>query len=85
MHVTKRTNFYTRNGMPRTFHIETSGCIVNITVGLLDDHGHEVTRVDVLPEDESRGGDGYGRYWHQDGPRIVRLHENECPPVLTTV
>jgi hypothetical protein len=44
---------------------------VNITVGLTDAHGRAVTRVDVSPEDETRGGDAEGRIWKVDGARIV--------------
>jgi hypothetical protein len=29
-------------------HVEAEGCIVNIHIGLRDDSGHPVTRVDVL-------------------------------------
>lgn len=37
-------------------HVETDGCIVNITVGLRNLEGCQVTRIDVLPDDEVRGG-----------------------------
>jgi len=72
--VDRRAEFYAGNRGPRTFHIETDGCIVNITVGLRADDGREVTRVDVLPDDETRGGDAEGRCWRQaDGDaRVIR-------------
>lgn len=54
MDVTRRATFYAGNRGPKTFHIETDGCIVNITVGLRTRDGREVTRVDVLPDDETR-------------------------------
>lgn len=69
--------FYANGGPRKTLHIETDGCIVNIDVGLTDAEGRQVTRVSVLPEDESRGGDADGRIWRQDGPRVIRLHEGE--------
>ena len=31
----------------RTLHVEAPGCIVNITKGLRDTEGREVTRVDI--------------------------------------
>lgn len=77
--VTKNTSFYadTRNPQPKTFHIETDGAMVNITVGLTDSEGRAVTRVDVSPDDETRGGDAEGRIWIQDGPRVIRQHKPE--------
>jgi hypothetical protein len=79
--VIKTATFYSnkRSG-PKTFHIEVDGAIVNITIGLTTRGGRAVTRVDVIPDDEHRGGDGNGRLWKQlpgDDPRIVRLHEDE--------
>ncbi len=76
--ITKRATFYAhkRSPKPRTFHIEIDGAVVNITVGLTDNEGRLVSRVDVSPDDESRGGDEGGRVWHQDGPRIIRQHES---------
>lgn len=69
----KRISFYAgRNRSDDLLHIETDGCVVNIRVGLRDDQGRMVTRVDVLPDDETRGPDGDGYYWHQDGARIIR-------------
>jgi hypothetical protein len=73
----KRIEFYAGDERDNTLHIETDGCIVNIRVGLHDTEGRKVTRVDVSPEDESRGGDADGRIWRQDGARIIRLHEDE--------
>jgi hypothetical protein len=75
----KRITFYAKgNRSGNLLHIETDGCIVNIRVGLTDAEGHQVTSVMIIPDDESRGGDGQGRIWHQaDGARVIRLHEDE--------
>ncbi len=74
--ITRRIDYYSRGRGPkvRTLHIETEGAIVNVTVGLTDSEGRAVPRVDGLPDDETRGGDGEGRIWHQDGARIIRQH-----------
>lgn len=64
-------------------HIEAEGCVVNIHVGLIDRHGRRVTRVDVNPDDEQRGGDGQGRTWRLFGAgaaRVVRLNTNPRKP-----
>lgn len=76
----KRVSFYDgpRN-KNKILHVETDGCIVNIHVGLTDADGHKVTAVKVIPDDESRGGDGEGRMWHRDGDRIIRDHIAEIP------
>ena len=50
-------------GNADVLHIEAEGCIVNVHVRLRDSRGRKVTRVDVLPADERRGGDGQGRIW----------------------
>lgn len=74
----KRIGFYAKtNRSGNLLHIETDGCLVNIHVGLTDRDGHQVTSVRISPDDVSRGGDGAGRIWVQDGSRIVRLHEGE--------
>jgi hypothetical protein len=74
----KRISFYAkRNRSGNLLHIETDGCTINIRVGLMDREGREVTSVMVSPDDETRGGDGSGRIWRQDGSRIIRLHEGE--------
>lgn len=52
------------SGEVRTLHIETTGAVVNITVGLVDRDGQPVTRVDVTPDGEARGGDARGRFWN---------------------
>jgi hypothetical protein len=70
--------FYAKgNRAGNKLHIETDGCVVNIDVGLTDSAGHQVTSVRVSPDDETRGGDGEGRIWLQNGPRVIRLHEGE--------
>lgn len=77
--IDRRERFYDR-GRVRTMHIETDGAIVNITVGLYDNEGRKVTRVDVLPDDESRGGDAEGYIWRQDGQRVIRAREPGMRP-----
>lgn len=67
----KRMTYYaagTRGGnrTGNLLHVETDGCIVNIHVGLTDHDGNTVTRVDIIPDDEGRGGDGQGRMWHAE-------------------
>lgn len=63
----RRESFYaSTNRSGNLLHIETDGCVVNIHVGLIDADGHEVTRVDVLPDDERRSPDEDGRYWHTE-------------------
>lgn len=57
----------------KLLHIETDGAVVNIRVGLQDREGREVTSIEILPDDESRGGDGEGRVWDLDGPHNIRL------------
>lgn len=73
----KTVEFHDDGHGPRLLHIEAEGCVINIRVGLTDASGALVTRVDVSPDDESRGGDGGGYMWHAvDGPisgRIVRF------------
>lgn len=69
----QRVQFYPDQGSPATLHIELPGAIVNIRVGLTDHDNHEVTAVEILPEDETRGGDAQGRVWRlaDDGRRVV--------------
>lgn len=75
----KTIQFYAAtNRSDNLLHIETDGCIVNIRVGLTDAQGRKVTAVTILPEDESRGGDGEGRIWHLvDGVRVVQQPNDE--------
>lgn len=59
----KRESFYAKgNRSDNLLHIETDGCIVNIRVGLTDDLGRQMTRVDVLPDDMTRGGRWVGHH-----------------------
>lgn len=84
--VTKLATFYAGRGQSRvkTFHVETDGCIVNITVGLVDQYGRRVTRVDVVPDDERRGGDGDGLIWRQvdNDPRVICVGDNPGIPLI---
>lgn len=65
----------------KLLHVEVDGCIVNITVGLSDMQGRRVTSVSIVPDDESRGGDGEGRVWRyvpgESNHRLIRLLEDE--------
>ncbi len=74
----RRISFYHgKRNKQDILHIETDGCIVNIQVGLHDVDGRQVTSVRISPDDKTRGGDGQGRMWVQDGSRIVRLLPGE--------
>lgn len=54
----KNISFYAKtNRSDNVLHIETDGAIVNVYVGLHDEDGHDVTTVEVLPDDASRGGE----------------------------
>jgi hypothetical protein len=61
------------NRSDNLLHIETDGCVVNIQVGLRDDKGRPITRVDVLADSEWRGGDGQGNNWHAE----VGMHDGD--------
>lgn len=71
------------NRSDNQLHIETDGCVVNLRVGLTDIEGRPITRVDVLPDSEYRGGDGVGNFWDVipgDDPgvsRVVRYRDSE--------
>lgn len=77
----KTVQYYSgsRNRTGNLLHIETDGCVVNIHVGLTDRQGRTVTNVEIIPDDESRGGDSEGRMWHvvDHGPRGVRIVREE--------
>lgn len=80
----RHETFYAEgNRSGNVMHIETDGCTVNITVGLTDERGRTVTRVDVVPDGESRGGDGGGNIWegqHAE-PRPPYNWQAEAVPV----
>jgi len=59
------------NRTGKILHIETDGGIVNIRVGLSDNQGRPVTAIEIIPDDEQRGGDGNGQIWRLDGCRLV--------------
>jgi hypothetical protein len=47
-------------------HVEARGCVVNITAGLMDQDGQEVTVVEVVPD-----GDRFDKrhpWWVEDVP-----------------
>lgn len=75
-----KTITHGRGARDRLLHVEADGCIVNIHVGLTDLKGRHVTRVDVIPDDERRGGDADGFIWYADGPRVIRLEKGEARP-----
>jgi hypothetical protein len=70
----KRITFSESNRSGNLLHIEVPGAIVNIRVNLTDDMGRKVTRVDILPGDETRSPDPGGYYWRlaPDGCRVIR-------------
>lgn len=71
----------------RFMRVVADGVAVDIAVGGEDVQGRWVSRVDLLVDDASRGGDGHSRTWVRDGARVVRLHEGETelPAHLRTV
>ena len=74
----RRIRFYAgRNRSGNVLHVETDGAVINVSVGLEDAAGRQVTTISISPDDESRGGDGSGRTWHRAGDRVIRLHEGE--------
>jgi hypothetical protein len=76
----KRINFNNNNHSDDLLHIEIPGAVVNIYVNLRDRDGREVNRVDIIPDDESRGGDASGHVWdvdHNDSGTVTRLIRRE--------
>lgn len=79
--VMKRLTFSNRNRSGNLLHIEIPGAVVNIHVNLRDREGHEVNRIDILPDNEHRGGDAEGRMWDVDSnsdgtvTRLIRRHQ----------
>lgn len=68
-----KTVSHTNKSRDKLLHVEAEGVTVNIQVGLVDYEGRQVTRIDVLPDGESRGGDASGYVWDfVDGARVVR-------------
>lgn len=78
--------YYSPRNHYNTLHIETNGCVVDIQVGLFSEDGRQITRVDVVPDSEDRGGDGDGRTWRiipgdDDGvTRVARDPESTETP-----
>ncbi len=62
----RRVRFYNQNRSNNLLHIEIPGAIVNIRVNLRDREGREVNHIEIIPDDERRGGDGQGRVWDTD-------------------
>jgi hypothetical protein len=71
----KRLSFTKQNKSGDLLHIEVPGAVVNIRVNLTTEDGREVTRVDVLPDDKTRGGDWQADTRHPLGIRLI--HEGE--------
>jgi len=72
----KTITFYAAtNRSGNLLHIETDGCIVTIHVGLHNTEGQQITRVDVLPDGETRR-DNQGNTWEihpEDGNGVTRV------------
>jgi hypothetical protein len=63
------TFYADRNRSGNVMHIETDGCVVEIHVGLTDDRGRQVTRVDVMPDnDRFAGTTWYGQHGDRSVP-----------------
>lgn len=79
MSSTQTVRFYRDSDGPKTLRIETDGGVIDIQVGLTDEGGLLVTRVDVTADDATRGGDAQGRVWLIDGSgrRLVRVADEE--------
>jgi hypothetical protein len=77
----KRVEFSNRNRSDNLLHVEIPGGIVNIRVNLHDREGREVVNIEIIPDDQRRGGDGQGRIWdvdsNEDGTvtRLIRRPE----------
>jgi hypothetical protein len=51
----------------KLLHVETEGCVVNITIGVHDVHGRRFTAVEVVSEEP----DADGAVWEVQGPGTV--------------
>lgn len=54
----------TLTGRSKVLHVEAPGCIINIRTGLSDHAGREVTAIEILSDDQDRGGE----WCFADGP-----------------
>jgi hypothetical protein len=54
-------------GVHKLLHIETEGCVVNVTIGLHDMSGRRFTAVEVVSEEP----DGDGSVWSVSGSGTV--------------
>ncbi|HEY1972692.1 MAG TPA: hypothetical protein VGH89_32420 [Pseudonocardia sp.] len=54
-------------GTHKLLHIETEGCVVNVTIGLHDLSGGRFTSVEVIPSEP----DDEGAVWALSGPSTV--------------
>ena len=59
----KRLVFGRNNRSGDLLHVEAPGAVINVWVNLTRRDGREVTRVEIIPDGESRGGDEQGRVW----------------------
>lgn len=76
-----RSITHARDARDPLLRVVTDGGVVDVEVGLTDADGRHVTRVDILLDDESRGGDRMGHVWYRDGARLVRLEKGEAAPM----
>lgn len=80
--IAKSESFHAAKRVPYTkvMRIETDGAVVDITVGLTDDQGNLVTRVDISTSDDTRNGDAAGRTWDLvDGASFARIVRRPDP------
>ncbi len=81
MNDTTTVRFYGNSSEDRALKIETDGAVVHVHAGLVNAVGNAVTRVDVTPDGEERGGDADGRVWRivESGPGVVRVVRDPAP------
>mgnify|MGYP005829683835 CR=1 FL=1 len=66
---------YVSKPRKNVLHIEADGCIVNVYEKLHDRFGRDVTVVEILPDDETRGGD-WKLYGYMNN-RVVKLKKKQ--------
>lgn len=69
--MSQRNISISRTSRHKTLHVEAPGCIINITVGLSDDDGREVTRIAVSADGDRYAGDPQ---WWIDGTKSQNGH-----------
>lgn len=53
--------------MHKLLHLETEGCVVNVTIGVHDQAGHRITSIEVVPAEP----DDDGAVWQLRGPSTI--------------